>query len=180
MAVDEERGKLRKVSVLKPCGIRPPWWTHDSRKSLRLGIAPARPTKSTCRPFLLVSVAEIDEECPSERDYRLRPLLATDISLPAMSGVRPTCSANKHSIHLNNLIFSRYNRRVWRRIIDFSSSPTEDQFRVSHYFNGLVVFVEFVWIRCVYCLTLFLSDLIIGTFSKNTWFDKIRELTRNL
>lgn len=30
--------RSRKVSVLGPCGIRPPWRAHDSRNSLRLGI----------------------------------------------------------------------------------------------------------------------------------------------
>lgn len=75
--------------MLKPCGIRPPWRAHDSRNSLRLGIAPARPPESTCRPFPFQSVAEIDEECPSEPDYRLRSLLATDISLPCRSSPGP-------------------------------------------------------------------------------------------
>lgn len=41
-----------------------------------------RRAKSNCRPFLLESLVRIDEECPLERDYRLRSLLATDISLP--------------------------------------------------------------------------------------------------
>lgn len=81
------RGKerLKKVSVLKPCGIRPPWRAHDSRKSLRSGIAAARPTESTCRPFLLGGL-EIDEECPLERDYGLWPLLANDVSFPLRTG----------------------------------------------------------------------------------------------
>ena len=51
------KGKERqrqKVSVLRPCGIRPPLRAHDSRKSLRLGIAPPRPLESTCRPLLRV------------------------------------------------------------------------------------------------------------------------------
>jgi hypothetical protein len=46
----EDGGK--RCRCRRPCGIRPPLRAHDSRKSLRLGIAPPGPAESTCRPPL--------------------------------------------------------------------------------------------------------------------------------
>jgi len=56
----EDGGK--RCRCRRPCGIRPPLRAHDSRKSLRLGIAPPGPAESTCRPPLRVGAREIDEE----------------------------------------------------------------------------------------------------------------------
>lgn len=59
--VKERRGKRGgrpKVSVLRPCGIRPPLRAHDSRKSLRLGIVHRSQPVDRCSE----SAVEIDEE----------------------------------------------------------------------------------------------------------------------
>lgn len=81
---DGEKGKERRqrqeVSVLRPCGIRPPLRAYDSRKSLRLGIAPPRSPESTCRPLLRVGGRNW-WRTRLERDYRLRPLLGANILL---------------------------------------------------------------------------------------------------
>lgn len=78
--VKEKERQRQKVSVLKPCGIRPPLRAYDSRKSLRLGIAPPRPAESTCRPLLQVGGRNW-WRTRLERDYRLRPLLGANILL---------------------------------------------------------------------------------------------------
>jgi len=86
------KGKERqrqKVSVLRPCGIRPLLWAHDSRKSLRLGIAPPRPPESTCRPLLRVGGRNW-WRTRLERDYRLRPLLGANILL-SLTGYIGVC-----------------------------------------------------------------------------------------
>lgn len=87
---ERERERQRqKVSVLRPCGIRPPLRAHDSRKSLRLGIAPPRPPESTCRPLLRVGGRNW-WRTRLERDYRLRPLLGANILL-SLTGYIGVC-----------------------------------------------------------------------------------------